>query len=119
MIRRFGRVVAALLMGLVLVGGPIAAQALDDGCVDGMVRHERDCVSEDRLLVLTEGSLGHSDLQTAVAPHDGRIFPGAAGVYTVAFLGARFNDLTPIMESLEAVGFIVYYDRDASRNFFP
>ena len=119
MVRRLGRVVATLLMGLVLVGGPIATQALDDGCFEGTVRHERDCVSEDTITVISDGGSDRADLETAIEPFKGGIFFDAGGVYTVVVPGARFRDLAPIMESLEQRGFTAHYEAYRSSNWFP
>jgi hypothetical protein len=118
MLRRLGRVAAPLLSGFVLVGGPIATQALDDGCAGGMVRHERDCVTQDTITVISPDGTDRADLEAAIEPFDGGIFLGSAGVYTVVVPGARFRDLAPIMRSLEELGFTVDYDRDYSRNSF-
>ena len=115
----FGRLIAAFLVSLVLVGGPVATQLLDNGCSEGMVRREEDCLSEDTLIVLADSGT-RMDVEAAIAPHGGRIFGrGAAGVYTVIFPGARYDDLAPIMQSMKDRGFTVYHDRDYSMNSFP
>lgn len=119
MIRRLGRLAAAVLTAVVLVGGPIATQALDDGCVEGMVRHERDCVSEDTITVLAGDGTDRGDLEAAIEPFEGRILLGTAGVYMVVVPGASFTDLAPIKQALEQSGYTVRYDRDWSRNSFP